>query len=113
MFIDKTGRQWTSEEIFNKFNAETKEILHVQLELEDYSDDTEDETIYDNPVFECLGEFWREQYNWAEEIRIKTAEYILEQLNKIIDNIGRERFAFNEDGTIKCYIWTKNKGKEK
>ncbi len=42
MFIDKLGRQWISEITYKNFTKQRNKILEMQLALESYADDTQD-----------------------------------------------------------------------
>lgn len=100
MFKEKDGKEWSSEENFLKFKQHLAQILEIQLALENYADDTQNNAFYSNESFALLSDLRKNKQVWEEEKLLSTADKILAEFNKILENLGKENFIFYNDGTI-------------
>ena len=95
-----------------KFDKNMVDILEINLALESYRDDTGTEYSAEEVKIEDDLQLLREQKNnLTEEEKIKRSEDILARLNKVLDQIGRDKFIFYDDGFIGyTYVNLDNKG---
>ncbi len=95
-----------------KFKKNMVDILEINLALESYHDDTLSEYSEEEQKIEDDLQLLREQRNTLSEVEnIKKSEDILARLNKVLDEIGREKFIFYNDGGMEyIYINLHNKG---
>jgi len=105
MFVDKTGKMWSSEKRYREALKQRGEILEFQLALECYSDDTGDELT---EVFRKIADF-RENLTTAteEQVFIQCAE-LKKLLIKTVNQIGKDKFMFHPNGFME-YRYPKNK----
>jgi hypothetical protein len=81
------------------------DILEINLAIESYRDDTQTEYSDEEKKIEADLQLLREQRNdLTETEKAKRSEDILARLNKVLDEIGREKFIFHTDGEIN-YIY--------
>ncbi len=95
-----------------KFRKNMVDILEINLVLESYHDDTATEYGDEEVRTEDDLQLLREQKdNLSEAEKIKRSEDILARLNKVLDEIGREKFIFYDNGNIDyTYVNLPNKG---
>ena len=82
--------------------------LRYQLALEDYELDTGNELELLMTIWRKLDVFRKNRENWSLEKQIQEAKIIQEDLQKVVNEIGKEHFTFYDDGDIN-YIWKKVK----
>ncbi|MBO5102925.1 MAG: hypothetical protein J6C13_02410 [Clostridia bacterium] len=111
MYIDEKGKEWSSEKIYFKYKEFLKCNLSRDLALEDYADDTNDEQIYNFEPFKKLNFFRENKATMNEQELLSITEEIFVGFNKLIEEIGKEKFIFYDDGGVE-YIW-KNLNKSK
>lgn len=81
-------------------------ILYLDLAFENYDDDTQNHDSLLIKTWEKLG-YLRENRNILEENeKLKLSQEILDDFEKILDIVGREKFNIYDDGSI-LYKWPK------
>ncbi len=95
-----------------KFRKNMGYILEINLALESYHDDTATEYRREEiGVYDDLQFLEEQNNNLSEAEKIKRSEDILTRLNTLLDEIGREKFIFYNDGGMEyTYINLHNKG---
>ena len=110
-FVDEDGRVWPSKKAFNQFKINMRLARKLDLEFEDYTDDTDDHSIDEDEAFKKLYNIRRNFDAISTDQLIKDYNFIVKRFYEIIDELGRENFIFYDDGTVN-YIW-RFKGKSK
>lgn len=82
----------------------SKEIFKLDLALEDYEDDTNNDIPLLNEINLKLKDFRKTKDSMSIDEQLKKSDDILKKFNDVLDLIGRENFIFYEDGDIN-YIW--------
>jgi len=98
------GREWLNQDVLKKFSNNMGLLLEYQLAFENYCliNGVEDDSI--EQIMQNLANIRNSSKNLRnekEEIEIyeKTNE-LIKHCSLVIDNIGRDKFLFYEDGTI-------------
>ena len=110
-FVDEDGRVWPSKKAYTQYKINMRLVRKLDLEFEDYTDDTDDISIYEDEAFKKLDYIRENRSSMTTDQLIKDYNFIVKRFYEIIDELGRENFIFYDDGTIE-YIW-RFKGKEK
>ena len=110
-FVEKNGRVWPSKKAYNHYRMNVSKAFDLDLMFENYTDDTDDMSIYEDEAFKKLYNIRRNFDAISTDQLIKDYNFIVKRFYEIIDELGRENFIFYDDGTIE-YIW-RFKGKEK
>ena len=110
-FVEKNGRVWPSKKAYNQYKMNMRLALKLELMFEDYTDDTDDMSIYEDEAFKKLYNIRRNYEAISTDQLIKDYNFIVKRFYEIIDELGRENFIFYDDGTVN-YIW-RFKGKSK
>ena len=113
MYVDRDGKEWSSKEKADKFAKLMSDLANFDIELECYSDDTGDYSVDDDISLTMLKELRKNRLIWDEDKLMSEAQATLAAYNNVVDKVGREKFVFNEDGSMSEYIWIKNNEKEK
>ena len=113
MYIDKGGKEWSSEDAYNKAIFNIRRVFRYDLAFEDYEDDNGVTLKELDPIYEGLKEYRAKlKENLLNEVElIKITDKIINQFDKVVDIIGKEKFIFYDDGGVE-YIW-KNLNKSK
>lgn len=111
MYTDKSGRVWSSEEIYNKINCIKVDNFEYTLLFEDYSDCTGDNSVYKDDAF-------KEFQNYKQNNKTMTEEELLESMLKtnslfkeLIKKVGSEYFTIDKDGAV-SFNWPKKEKKK-
>ena len=88
-----------------KFDDNMSLILDYSLEFENYSDDTGNEPIELIRLYEEIDKLRKNKNNMDYKTKIKKSKEIINDFEKLINIVGRDKFKFNEDGSF-FYIWT-------
>lgn len=103
MYVDKRGREWSSEVVYQEYSRLLGVLLDYQLAFEDYSDATGNNLFTAEP-FVRLWEF-RENRDTMQERELMTeAREIFDGLKCLVETVGKEKFIFYDDGSVE-YIW--------
>jgi hypothetical protein len=87
-----------------EFDNNMSKVLDIQLALENYQDNTGENTDLINKAFSEISILRKSENELSEEERLNSSKNLLIKLNKLLDEIGREKFIFYDDGDID-YIW--------
>ena len=79
-------------------------IFKLDLALESYEDDTNNDVPLLKEAIVELNEFRKNKANMSIDEQYKTSEKILQKYNRVIDLVGRDNFIFYDDGDVN-YIW--------
>ena len=90
--------------IMKEFNENMSKVLDIQLALENYQDNTGQNTNLINEAFGAIATLRQKKTEMVEEERLMASIELLNKLNNVLDVIGREKFIFYEDGGI-GYEW--------
>ncbi len=107
MFVDKSGRNWSSEQNFLKFSKNRRKYYKYSLAFEDYADDRNDNSIYKNECFVLLKEFRKDFDHMSESEIIEKSTKIADLFEKLLQQIGEDKFTRHDDTYI-TYIWDNN-----
>ena len=110
-FVEKNGRVWPSKKAYNQYETNIGLAFDLDLMFENYTDDTDDMSIYEDEGFKKLDYIRENRSSMTTDQLIKDYNFIVKRFYEIIDELGRENFIFYDDGTVN-YIW-RFKGKEK
>ena len=91
-------------------------LVEYQLAIEDYEDLSGDKTVYPSSkqATLVLNGIWRNEKVWDWDKRLDESEKALILFDKLTDEIGKENFAFHDDGKIEfCNDKTKNSKNQK
>ncbi len=111
-FVEKDGRVWPSKKAYYQYKMNMRLALKLELMFEDYTDDTDDMSIYEDEGFKKLDYIRENRNSMTTDQLIKDYNFIVKRFYEIIDELGRENFIFYDDGTVN-YIWRfKRKGKK-
>ena len=103
-FVEKNGRVWPSKKAYNQYETNIGLAFDLDLMFENYTDDTDDMSIYEDEAFKKLYNIRRNFDAISTDQLIKDYNFIVKRFYEIIDELGRENFIFYDDGTIE-YIW--------
>ncbi len=109
MYVDKSGREWSSEAVYKEYACLLGALLDYQLAFEDYSDATGNNLFTTEP-FVRLWEFRKNRDAMQERELLTEAREIFDGLKGLVETVGKENFIFYDDGGVE-YVWENlNKG---
>ena len=106
MYKEYNGREWSSEEKYLEYKANSCKILNSSLAIESYQDFTGDEDSEISQAYKKLGLYYKNKPVMTEEELLKTSYELVKIFDAIFDKIGREKFIFYDDGDVN-YKWGK------
>ena len=81
-----------------------RQLLRLQLALESYEDDNNENNLLLIETNKDLGKFRKEINNLNIEEQISISTKIINNYEEVLNIVGRDNFIFYEDGDIN-YIW--------
>lgn len=84
----------------NEFEQKMSKILYFDLALENYEDLTGNRLEELDENFEKLKLLRQNRNFWSEDVRLREANNILDNFNKIIEDIGTNNFTFYDNGAV-------------
>lgn len=81
-----------------------RQLLRLQLALESYEDDNNENNLLLIETNKDLGKFRKEINNLNVEEQISISTKIINNYEEVLNIVGRDNFIFYEDGDIN-YIW--------
>ena len=106
MYKEYNGREWSSEEKYLEYKANSCKILNSSLAIESYQDFTGDKGAEISHAYKKLGQYYKKKSVMTEEELLRTSYELVEKFNLLFDKIGRENFIFYDDGDV-SYKWEK------
>lgn len=96
----------------NELKKKLSKIFYIQIALENYDDNIGNNNKTIENIYNEINGFRRIRQTLSEKEQLKLINDLLVKLNKILDEIGREKFTFYDDGSVQ-YIWKKELIKDK
>lgn len=112
MYTDKSGRVWSSEEVYNKIRLLKGCNFEYDLAFENYSDFTGDNSINNDKAFNELKNYRENGGMMSEEELLESVTKTNDLFKKLIEKVGTEKFTIYEDGTV-SFNWPKTEKKTK
>lgn len=105
-FVEKNGRKWSSKRAYNHYVSNIKKYMNLYFELENYADDTDNNFIFEDEGFKILFKIWDDKIDkqMTEQELLKTTDFIVERLLKVIEKVGKDNFVILKNGDLD-YIW--------
>ncbi len=104
MYVDKFGRQWTSEEAEKHYHFNGKRLLKGSLAIECYADLSGDDSVYQDEAFDYLKYYRVNRAGWDEKTLIQKSDEAVAKFDKLFEKIGKENFIFYDDGDVDCDV---------
>ena len=92
----------------NEFDNNMSLILDYILEFENYSDDIGEEPKELTEIYSSIEKLRQEKDTLDYKTKIKRSKEIINKFQKLIEEVGKEKFKFNSDGSF-FYIWNNKK----
>lgn len=92
----------------NEFDNNMSLILDYSLEFENYSDDMGEEPKELIEIYSSIEKLRQEKDTLDYKTKIKRSKEIINKFQKLIEDVGKEKFEFNNDGSF-FYIWNNKK----
>ena len=92
----------------NEFDNNMSLILDYSLEFENYSDDMGEEPKELIEIYSSIEKLRQEKDTLDYKTKIKRSKEIINKFQKLIEDVGKEKFEFNHDGSF-FYIWNNKK----
>ena len=92
----------------NEFDNNMSLILDYSLEFENYSDDMGEEPKELIEIYSSIEKLRQEKDTLDYKTKIIRSKEIINKFQKLIEEIGKEKFEFNNDGSF-FYIWNNKK----
>ncbi|MBQ7880303.1 MAG: hypothetical protein IJ358_00450 [Clostridia bacterium] len=98
------GKEWNDETLLENFKRNNSIILDCQLAIESY-EDFRDEIVED---FHNLNKLWKNEkvksVNMTDFQIYEISEDFIKRYYKLIENLGKEKFVFYNDGTVEYKV---------
>ena len=91
-------------EELNEFDQNMCEVLEIQLALESYQDNTGNHIELIDEAFFEIANLRKIKLELTESEKFKKSQELLVKLHRVLDQIGKEKFVFYDDGDI-GYEW--------
>ena len=108
MYKEFNGKEWSSEEEYLKFKANSNKILNYSLAIESYADCFGKDEVYKDIAFIKLKEFRQTKQTMTENELLQVSGALSILFEDLVQRIGKEKFMIYEDGDIN-FNWPKKK----
>ena len=95
-----------------EFDDNMSLIFDYSFEFENYCDDTDNEPENLIILYDEVDKLRKEKDILDIDAKIKKSKEIINKFEELIDDIGRDKFKFNDDGSF-FYIWRKTNKENK
>lgn len=106
MYREFSGREWSSEDAYLKFKANSNKNLDYSLAIESYADCFGKDEVYKDIAFIKLKEFRKAKQTMTEKELLQASVEISILFDDLIQRVGKEHFTIYEDGDIN-FNWPK------
>lgn len=97
----KLNEKWVDRAQFEEFQKREKVLFNSGLAIINYVDDTDERWVYKTPECVALKEYRdMDPKKETAEFLMKKSKEVLDGVYRLVDQIGREKFSIEDDGSV-------------